>query len=181
MVSEVQDSGSPDSGDAPVCPNCGGPGARIRWGYPTTAAAESALHQGDVLGGDVIDVDPDGRVAVFECRNCHTRFTESGEGLRRTEPGDPPPHAFGAAADAGGREALRTGIPAPEAEVRRADPVEVPIETPVPVEMGGDAAPPTEEEHVEDAEAEGWPLLEEQREWHPHHEWDGDNVPPKST
>lgn len=174
MVNEVQDSESPDTGDASVCPNCGGPGARIRWGYSTTADAETARHQGDVLGGDVIDVDPDGRVAVFECRNCHTRFTESGEGLRRTECGDPPPHAFSVEADAAGREALRTGSPAPAAAVRRADAADV------RVQPGDDAVRPSDEEHIEDAEAEGWPLFEEQQEWHQHRESDWDCASPKS-
>ncbi|WP_072314660.1 hypothetical protein [Agrococcus sp. Marseille-P2731] len=66
------------------CPNCGSTMREIVWGYGTIADVADA---GDVvIGGCVIDVDPDGRVAALQCPACGTRADADGAALERPEP-----------------------------------------------------------------------------------------------
>ncbi|WP_413317739.1 hypothetical protein AA0Z99_12205 [Agrococcus sp. 1P02AA] len=66
------------------CPTCGSTMREIVWGYGTIADVTDA---GDVvIGGCVIDVDPDGRVAALQCPACGTRADADGVALERPEP-----------------------------------------------------------------------------------------------
>lgn len=75
---------------AMACPECGTAMREIVWGYGTIADVADA---GDVvIGGCVVDVDEDGRVAAFQCPACGTRTDAAGLRLERPEPTGPAEH-----------------------------------------------------------------------------------------
>jgi hypothetical protein len=75
---------------ATACPECGTAMREIVWGYGTIADVADA---GDVvIGGCVVDVDEDGRVAASECPACGTRADAGGLRLERAEPAGPVEH-----------------------------------------------------------------------------------------
>jgi predicted RNA-binding Zn-ribbon protein involved in translation (DUF1610 family) len=78
-----------------ACPTCGTALREIVWGYGTLADVTEA---GDVvIGGCVVDVDSDGRVAALQCPACGTRTDKTGVALERPEPPATTEHPFAVA------------------------------------------------------------------------------------
>ena len=74
-----------------ACPSCGTAMREIVWGFGTLADVDDV---GDVvIGGCVVDVDTQGRVAVAQCPNCGTRAGSDGVALERPQPA-PVAHPF---------------------------------------------------------------------------------------
>ncbi|WAC67093.1 hypothetical protein OVA14_04905 [Agrococcus sp. SL85] len=68
----------------PGCPSCGTALREIVWGYGTIADVADAGEV--VIGGCVVDVDQDGRVAVLQCPACGTRTDDAGVALAQPAP-----------------------------------------------------------------------------------------------
>lgn len=66
------------------CPSCGSALREIVWGYGTIADVADAGEV--VIGGCVVDVDEDGRVAALQCPACGTRTDDAGVALAQPAP-----------------------------------------------------------------------------------------------
>ena len=129
----------------------------IVWGYGTIADVADA---GDVvIGGCVVDVDEDGRVAALQCPACGTRTDAAGLRLERPEPAGPAEHPLAVSFSSPPPEPWEVTVPQSDAAQQR-EPQEpfgeagqafaVPSSAPfVDEDFGGTAHAPDWRERVE--------------------------------